>query len=85
MTHSHDQLEPTNMYLKLIAAALGFAALTAFATTPASANTALDTAVGSVAQMDMTPSGYCGCGRRYVRYYTPVRYYVRVRYVRYVY
>ena len=33
----------------------------------------------------MTLSGYCGCGRHYVRYYAPVRYYVRVRYVRYVY
>lgn len=77
------------MHIKSIAAALGFAALTAFATTPASANdkaanAALDTAVGSAAQFDMTPSG-CGCGRRYVRYYVPVRYYVRVRYVRYVY
>jgi hypothetical protein len=82
------------MHLKSIAAALGVAAaLTAFATAPARANVdtsnaALETAAGSAARSDATPSSYrCGCGRRYVRYYRyhTYRYYYRVRYVRYYY
>jgi hypothetical protein len=77
------------MHLKSIAAALGIAALTTFATAPANANTnaandATAAALDAAAQLDATPTAYrCGCGYRYVRYY-PVRYY-RVRYVRYYY
>jgi hypothetical protein len=76
------------MQLKSIAA-LGFAAaLTAFATAPASANTdssntAFETGEATAARYDAVPSNYCGCRRRYVvRYYT-YRYYYRIRYVRY--
>ncbi len=74
--------------MKSIVAAGFTAAVLALGTAPASANTntannALETAGGTSARLDVTPSSYCGCGYRYVRYY-PVRY-VRVRYVRYYY
>jgi hypothetical protein len=70
------------MNVKSIAVAGIAAALMAFATVPASANTnaSNDAASGTVARFDApATSSYCGCGGyRYVRYY-------RVRYVRYYY
>jgi hypothetical protein len=79
------------MHLKSIAV-LGFAAaLSAFATAPASANTStdiLEASIGTSAQLDgVAPFARCGCGRRYVRYYrvVPVRYVYRYRVVRYYY
>jgi hypothetical protein len=71
------------MHIKSIAAAAITAALMAFATVPASANTNTsdDAAAGNtLARFDApATSSYCGCrSYRYVRYY-------RVRYVRYYY
>jgi|SoiMethySBSTD1v2_1073268.scaffolds.fasta_scaffold2410593_1 hypothetical protein len=73
------------MNLKTIAA-LGFAAaLTAFATAPASANVSGD-GMGRTVSDDATTSQRCGCG--YVRYYRVYRVYrvypaVRVYRIRY--
>jgi hypothetical protein len=75
------------MNLKSIAT-LGFAAaLSALAIAPASANTTPSSDAAVATRDAMAPSGYCGCGRYYVRYYrvVPVRYVYRYRVIRYYY
>ena len=75
------------MNLKTIAA-FGFAAaLTAFATAPASANVSSD-GMGRTVSGDATTSQRCGCSYGYVRYYRVYRVYrvypaVRVYRIRY--
>jgi hypothetical protein len=78
------------MNIKTLAAAGFAAALLAFGSVPASANanTSNDLVTEGGALRDLSaPSGYCGCGRYYVRYYrvVPVRYVYRVRVTRFYY
>ena len=76
------------MNTRMIAVAGFAAALLAFGSAPASANTSNDVITqGTAARDTVAPSSYCGCGRYYVRYYrvVPVRYVYRVRVVRFYY
>ena len=77
------------MHIKTIAAAGFAAALLAFGSVPASANTNTSNDVineGTAVRDNVAPSS-CGCGRYYVRYYrvVPVRYVYRFRVIRYYY